>query len=164
MLIVWLKLKMVLLRFLVFVVLRIIGILFVFVIFLILQQKIFLNKYFRIIFVFFILQIFYCFILIVVFCLSFGIYVVEWDVLFGDDLFIEFLKLVGCGFGIKGFVQFELVCIMVLFDYWFKMCMCVDLSSQGSLGDGLKWKLGVCFDYDVVYGINDYYNFDVEKN
>lgn len=102
--------------------------------------------------------------LIAALCLSFGTHAAERDALFGDDLPIEPSKSAGRGSGIKGFVQFELARTTTSPDHWSKMRTRADLSSQGSLGDGLKWKLGARFDYDAVYGINDYYNSDVEKN
>jgi hypothetical protein len=85
------------------------------------------------------------------------------DALFGDDLPAISAKP-GVGNGIKGFIQFELARTTGEPDHWSKMRTRADLSTQGKLGDGLKWKLGARFDYDAVYGINDYYNKDVERN
>lgn len=85
------------------------------------------------------------------------------DALFGDDLEKPAPKK-SLGSGIKGFVQFELARTTTSPEHWSKMRTRADLSSQGKLGDNMKWKLGARFDYDAVYGINDYYNSEVEKN
>lgn len=90
------------------------------------------------------------------------------DSLFGDDLPEE--KAVGesgvkdSGSGIKGFVQFELARTTAAPEHWSKMRTRAELSSRGDMGQGIKWKLSARADYDAVYGINDYYSADVERN
>lgn len=98
--------------------------------------------------------------------LSFGAQAAdERDALFGDDLPASPAKpKAGSGSGIKGFLQFEAARTTGDPDHWSKLRTRADLSSQGKLGDGLKWKLGARFDYDAVYGINDYYNADVRRD
>lgn len=103
--------------------------------------------------------------LIAALCFNFGAHAADdRDSLFGDDIPTAPSKPAAGGSGIKGFVQFELARTTATPDHWSKMRTRADLSSQGKLGDGLKWKLGARFDYDAVYGINDFYNSDVEKN
>lgn len=104
--------------------------------------------------------------LIAAFCSSLGALAAEdRDALFGDDLpLAEAKPKPASGSGIKGFIQFELARTTPSPDHWSKMRTRADLSSQGKLGDGIKWKLGARFDYDAVYGINDFYPADVEKN
>ena len=41
--------------------------------------------------------------------------------------------------------------------HWSKMLTRADLSGQGNLGDGIKWKLGARADYDAVYSLYDHY-------
>lgn len=103
--------------------------------------------------------------LIAALCFNLGAHAADdRDALFGDDLPLAPSKPVAGGSGIKGFVQFELARTTAAPEHWSKMRTRADLSSQGKLGDGIKWKLGARFDYDAVYGINDFYNSDVEKN
>lgn len=83
---------------------------------------------------------------------------------FGDDLPAPTKKASSAGNGIKGFVQFELARTTATPDHWSKMRTRADLSSQGTLGDGMKWKLGARFDYDAVFDVNNFYNSDVEKD
>jgi len=89
----------------------------------------------------------------------------ERDAIFGDDLpLVEAKPAKAGGSGVKGFIQFELANTTPSPEHWSKMRTRADLSSQGKLGDGIKWKLGARFDYDAVYGINDFYPAEVEKN
>lgn len=104
--------------------------------------------------------------LIAALCFNLGAQAAEdRDSLFGDDLPVasEKPKTVA-GSGIKGFIQFELARTTANPDHWSKMRTRADLSNQGKLGDGIKWKLGARVDYDAVYGINDFYSPEVEKN
>jgi hypothetical protein len=39
-----------------------------------------------------------------------------------------------------------------------------ELSSQGNLGNGIKWKLGARVDYDAVYDLYDFYPSDVKDD
>jgi len=66
--------------------------------------------------------------------------------------------------GIKGFLQFEVARSYQKPAHWSKMLTRADLSGQGSLGNGIKWKLGARLDYDAVYGINDFYSKDVAND
>lgn len=104
--------------------------------------------------------------LIAALCISLGAHAADdRDSLFGDDLPMATDKpKASSGSGIKGFVQFELARTTASPDHWSKMRTRADLSSQGKLGDGIKWKLGARFDYDAVYGINDFYPPEVERN
>lgn len=104
--------------------------------------------------------------LIVALCFNLGAQAADnKDSLFGDDLPLASSKpAAASGSGVKGFIQFELARTTPTPDHWSKMRTRADLSSQGKLGDGLKWKLGARFDYDAVYGINDFYPPEVEKN
>jgi hypothetical protein len=85
--------------------------------------------------------------------------------LFGDDLPAIEKKEQTAGTGIKGFVQFELARTTGDPDHWSKMRTRADLSSQGKLGDGIKWKLGARIDYDAVYSIeHNFYPGAVERD
>jgi hypothetical protein len=86
------------------------------------------------------------------------------DALFGDDIKPVATSPSGSGGGVKGFVQFEGARTTSSPDHWSKLRTRADLNSNGKLGEGLKWKLGVRLDYDFVYGINDFYNSAVEQN
>lgn len=98
-------------------------------------------------------------------CLSLGVQADEKDSLFGDDLPKASAKPdTSSGSGIKGFIQFELARTTAEPEHWSKMRTRADLSTQGKLGEGIKWKMGARFDYDAVYDATDFYNKDVEKN
>lgn len=55
--------------------------------------------------------------------------------------------------GLKGFVQFELARTIDSPVHWSKMLTRAELGGQGSLGSGIKWKLGARLDYDAVYSL-----------
>lgn len=94
------------------------------------------------------------------------------DALFGDDDDDDPLKPAASAeqkapatsSGVKGFLQFELARAYESPAHWSKMLTRADLSAQGSLGDGIKWKLGARMDYDAVFGINDFYPSAVAEN
>lgn len=93
------------------------------------------------------------------------------DALFGDDdddplkpTASPAQKPAAPGSGVKGFVQFELARAYENPAHWSKMLTRADLSSQGKLGDGVKWKLGARIDYDAVFSINDFYPSAVADN
>lgn len=96
-------------------------------------------------------------------CLSLSTQAAD-DNLFGDDLPAPAKTKASTGSGIKGFLQFEAARTTATPEHWSKLRTRADLSSQGKLSDSLKWKLGARFDYDAVYGINDFYNSEVDKN
>ncbi|MBK1679269.1 DUF1302 family protein [Rhodocyclus tenuis] len=104
--------------------------------------------------------------LIAALSISLGAYAADGrDSLFGDDLpLAESKPASGSGSGIKGFLQFELARTTATPTHWSKARTRADLSTQGSLGDGIKWKLGARVDYDAVYHINDFYPAEVERN
>jgi len=66
--------------------------------------------------------------------------------------------------GVKGSLQFELARAYEDPAHWSKMLTRADLSSQGNLGDGVKWKLGARMDYDAVFSVNDFYPSAVADN
>lgn len=66
--------------------------------------------------------------------------------------------------GIKGFLQVEIARAYKSPDHWSKMLTRADLSSQGDLGNGIKWKLGGRVDYDAVFSVNDRYPSAVAKD
>ena len=61
------------------------------------------------------------------------------------------------GSGIKGFVQLELGHTTESPTHWSKMLTRADFSGQGSLGNGIRWKLGMRVDYDAVYNLTNHY-------
>ena len=92
------------------------------------------------------------------------------DALFGDDddllkteVKAEKKSSLSAG-GIKGFLQVEMARAYQSPEHWSKMLTRADLSSQGNLGDGIKWKLGGRVDYDAVFSINDHYPSAVAKD
>lgn len=96
-------------------------------------------------------------------CLPFGVQAAA-DDLFGDDLPAPAKSTASTGSGIKGFIQFEAARTTASPEHWSKLRTRADLSSQGKLSAGVKWKLGARFHYDAVYNINNFYNADVEKD
>lgn len=91
------------------------------------------------------------------------------DALFGDedDLFLKPEKKessVGGAGGVKGFLQFEVARTIESPAHWSKMMVRADLSKQGNLGDGVKWKVGARVDYDPVYSLYGHYPHDVTKD
>lgn len=86
------------------------------------------------------------------------------DALFGDDLPKASAAPKQNNSGIKGFVQFEAARTTADPEHWSKLRTRAELGSNGNLGDGLKWKLGARFDYDFVYGINNYYPNNVDRD
>lgn len=85
------------------------------------------------------------------------------DALFGDDddqpeaSRKSDKKASSNGGGIKGFIQFELARRTEKPVHWSKMLTRADLSSQGNLGNGIKWKMGARIDYDAAYSLYDNY-------
>lgn len=86
------------------------------------------------------------------------------DALFGDDLPIASAPAKTTTPGVKGFIQFEGTRTIATPEHWSKLRTRAELGSSGKLGEGLKWKLGARFDYDLAYVLNDYYHPDVERN
>jgi hypothetical protein len=92
------------------------------------------------------------------------------DALFGDDDDLPEVsgktdkKESSSGGGVKGYLQFELARTTQKPVHWSKMLTRADLSSQGDLGNGIKWKLGARIDYDAVYSLYDYYPGSVARD
>lgn len=92
------------------------------------------------------------------------------DELFGDDVELPKsevkaeAKPAAAGSGIKGYLQFEMARTIAEPVHWSKMLTRGELSSQGSLGNGIKWKLGARLDYDAVYSLYDHYPGAVEDD
>lgn len=102
-------------------------------------------------------------------CLAFNTMAAEDDLLGRDALFGDDLPKISSpksetGPGIKGFVQFEAARAIADPEHWSKLRTRAEIGSSGKLGEGLKWKLGARFDYDLAYAVNDFYPSDVEKN
>src|SRR5574343_1050586 len=85
------------------------------------------------------------------------------DALFGDDL-PKASQTRDNGPGVRGFIQFEAARTTANPEHWSKLRTRAELGRSGKLSDSHKWKLGARFDYDFVYGINDHYPADVERN
>lgn len=66
--------------------------------------------------------------------------------------------------GVKGFLQFEAARTSAAPVHWSKLRTRAELGSQGSFGEGIRWKLGARVDYDAVYSIDDYYSSEVARN
>ena len=91
------------------------------------------------------------------------------DALFGDDDLIKRDEKPGKGDnstfkGIHGFLQLELARSYQEPVHWSKMLTRADVSAQGSLGTGVKWKLGVRADYDAVHSLYNFYPGDVARD
>ena len=92
------------------------------------------------------------------------------DALFGDDDVLPIdrgaaaKKDKPATLPVKGYLQFELARTTAEPDHWSKMRTRADVSSQGALGEDVKWKLGARLDYDAVYGINNFYPFEVRRD
>ncbi len=95
------------------------------------------------------------------------------DALFGDDDDDALLKAGAAsaekkapasGSGIKGFLQYEMARAYDSPVHWSKMLTRADVSAQGNLGDGIKWKLGARMDYDAVFSATDFYPSAVAKD
>lgn len=102
-------------------------------------------------------------------CLSLSAYAADDDLLgrealFGDDLPKTQAKTADSGSGIKGFIQFEAARTTEDPEQWSKLRSRAELGSSGNLGGGFKWRVGARFDYDFVYGLNDHYPSEVERN
>jgi len=66
--------------------------------------------------------------------------------------------------GIRGFLQFEIARTTASPVHWSKMRTRAEMTSQGTLGDGIKWKIGARIAYDAVYDLYDYYPSAVERD
>lgn len=92
------------------------------------------------------------------------------DELFGDDIGLpkdgakSGAKPADSGGGVKGYLQFELARTITEPVHWSKMLTRGELTSQGNLGNGIKWKLGARVGYDAVYSLYDYYPSAVEDD
>ena len=93
------------------------------------------------------------------------------DALFGDDddallkTNVKPDKNTAAGSsGIKGFLQVEMARTVAAPAHWSKMLTRADVSAQGALGGGIKWKLGARMDYDAVYGFNNDYPGEVARD
>ncbi len=95
-----------------------------------------------------------------------GVWAADADSLFGDDLAPT--KEAGGGksggSGVKGYVQFEAARTTASPEHWSKLRTRAELSAQGALGDGVKYKVSARADYDFAYGINDFYPPEVRRN
>jgi hypothetical protein len=63
--------------------------------------------------------------------------------------------------GLKGYLQFELARTTESPVHWSKMRTRAEFGSQGSLGEGLKWKASARADYDFVFDHTSYYPAEV---
>ncbi len=86
------------------------------------------------------------------------------DALFGDDEESPKSKAAKAksesgtdGQGLKGFVQVEMARTTEEPRHWSKLRTRGEIGSQGSLGNGLKWKANVRLDYDAVFDVNSHY-------
>lgn len=93
------------------------------------------------------------------------------DALFGDDDDAPLVpstkpekKAPAAGSGIRGFLQLEMARSVEAPAHWSKMLTRADVSSQGNLGDGIKWKLGARMDYDAVYSLYNFYPSEVARD
>ncbi|KFB76420.1 MAG: hypothetical protein AW06_002563 [Candidatus Accumulibacter cognatus] len=66
--------------------------------------------------------------------------------------------------GVKGFIQNVMAYDWPKPRHWSEMMTRVDLSTQGDLGNQVKWKLGARVDYDATYTFTDFYPQAVADN
>lgn len=66
--------------------------------------------------------------------------------------------------GLKGYLQLELARTTESPVHWSKMRARADLSAQGALGNGIKWKLGARADYDAVHSLYHTYPDEVARD
>lgn len=66
--------------------------------------------------------------------------------------------------GVRGYLQFDLARTVADPDHWSKMRSRADLNSNGTLENGIKWKLGARLDYDAVYDTTSFYPDEVARN
>ncbi|SBT10192.1 conserved exported hypothetical protein [Candidatus Accumulibacter aalborgensis] len=66
--------------------------------------------------------------------------------------------------GFKGFVDNVMAYTYPQPSHWSEMMTRFDLSTQGSLGSNVKWRLGARIDYDAVYSLTDFYPQAVDNN
>lgn len=66
--------------------------------------------------------------------------------------------------GLKGFLQLEMARTTGSKAHWSKLLTRADVGSQGTLGNGIKWKLGARMDYDAAYDRYNYYPHAVDRD
>ncbi|HMX21824.1 MAG TPA: hypothetical protein PLS39_07070 [Accumulibacter sp.] len=66
--------------------------------------------------------------------------------------------------GIKGFAENVMAYTLPRPSHWSEMMFRTDLSAQGDLGSGVKWKLGARADFDATYSLTDHYPSAVADN
>ena len=85
------------------------------------------------------------------------------DALFGDDAAAE-SPAPSPPIAWHGFVRGELARTYASPAHWSKMLIRTELDGQGSLGAGVKYKIGARYDYDFVYDATSFYPPDVRRD
>jgi hypothetical protein len=68
------------------------------------------------------------------------------------------------GSGLRGYVQFELAHSLDDPQHWSKLRTRGELSGQGRLGGGIKWKASARLDYDTVFDVEDNFYPDIVRH
>lgn len=93
------------------------------------------------------------------------------DSLFGDDVLPKarqvdstFDRATSSPARIHGFIQNVIAYTTPKPSHWSQFLTRADVTAQGNLGNGIKWKLGARVDFDAVYPMSDFYPESVNDN
>ncbi len=84
------------------------------------------------------------------------------DALFGDDAAAPGAASATPAW--RGFVRAELAYTYADPAHWSQMLVRSELDGQGTLGDGIKYKIGARFDYNFVFDATNFYPPDVRRD
>ncbi|WP_313953120.1 DUF1302 family protein [Accumulibacter sp.] len=93
------------------------------------------------------------------------------DSLFGDDVLPKSQQVESTFDGgtsspakIHGFIENVMAYTTPKTSHWSQFLTRADVTAQGDLGSGIKWKLGARVDFDAVYPMSDFYPQAVNNN
>lgn len=82
------------------------------------------------------------------------------DVLLDDDLLSEQPR----GAGLHGYFQSEAAYTVPKPGHWSKLADRLEITSQGSFSENVKWRVGLRGDYDAIYDLSHYYPSAVRQD